>query len=210
MICVSVANIEFKELKKIISEFEMIELRLDLLTFSEKEYQYIYNLNIPIIATYRYGKTDDNIRIKHLKDAVVKGAEYIDIEIDASRSFVDAMLEFANRNRCKTILSYHNLEQTPSLGELNSKISDFHKLSADYLKIATQANNLEDVSRILSLYEKNRNIIAFNMGEIGKISRLASLLLGADFTYASLSNHKATAGGQLTYKELKRLLEIIK
>jgi len=84
MICVSVANIEFKELKKIISEFEMIELRLDLLTFSEKEYQYIYNLNIPIIATYRYGKTDDNIRIKHLKDAVVKGAEYIDIEIDAS------------------------------------------------------------------------------------------------------------------------------
>jgi 3-dehydroquinate dehydratase-1 len=48
------------------------------------------------------------------------------------------------------------------------------------------------------------------MGNLGKITRIASLLLGADFTYASIDDSKKTAPGQIDLKKLKEILEMIK
>ncbi len=205
MICASIANINFTDLQTIISEFEMIELRLDLLNFSEQNYQQIYNLNKPVIATYRYGNTNNTIRIETLQKAISSGASYVDIETDADPKFIETMMHFAQQKNCKTILSYHNFELTPSTEELNLLIETSKKLKPDYIKITCMANHKKDVARILSLYQTHNNLIAFNMGELGKISRLASLSLGADFTYASISKSNSTADGQLTYSELKTL-----
>jgi len=207
MICASIANINYSELEKIISDFEMIELRLDWLNFDEQDYQKIYRLGKPVIATYRYGETEDSIREEALQKAIVLGANYVDIEIDADAKFIDKMMRFAQQNNCKTILSYHNFESTPSLEELNLLIEKSKQLQADYIKIACMANQQKDVARILSLYENHSNLIAFNMGAIGKISRLASLSLGAEFTYAALSKDNSTANGQLTYSELEMLTQ---
>jgi len=206
MICASIANIGYSELENIISDFEMIELRLDLLNFDEQEYRKIYRLAKPIIATYRYGEIADSIRIEALKKAIISGANYVDIEIDADTKFIDEMMHFAQNNHCKTILSYHNFESTPNSKELNLLIEKSKQLQSDYIKIACWANTQKDVARVLSLYENNDNLIAFNMGAIGKISRLASLSLGAEFTYASISKDKSTADGQLTYSELEMLI----
>lgn len=205
MICVSIGHIAFKDLMAQISDFEMIELRLDLLDFSDEEYQQIFSLNKPVIATYRYGETNDAERIASLQKAISLGANYVDIEIDADKEFIDTMMNFAKENNCKTILSYHNFKETPNLKDLNSIIAQSKKLKADYTKIACMAQSTEDVARMLSLYEKNKNLIAFNMGEIGKISRLASLFLGADFAYASISENKKTASGQIHYKTFNKL-----
>jgi 3-dehydroquinate dehydratase len=48
------------------------------------------------------------------------------------------------------------------------------------------------------------------MGDLGKITRIASLLLGAAFTYASIDDRKKTAPGQIDSKKLKEILEMIK
>ena len=205
MICVSIANIKFNDLKVLIPNFEMMELRLDLLDFSDKDYQEIIDSKKPIIATYRYGNTDDKIRLASLKKAILQGVSYIDIEIDAKDEFINEILEFTKKHNCKSILSFHNFKETPSKEILNLVIKKSQELNADFIKIATMANSINDVSRILSLYEKNNNLIAFNMGTIGKISRLACLSLGAKFTYASISEENTTAEGQLTYKELGNL-----
>ena len=203
MICTSIANIDFKELQTLISEFEMLELRLDLLDYSDLEYQKIYKLGKPIIATYRYGNTDDSIRTEALQKAISLGANYIDIEIDADPLFIDTMILFARKNKCKIIISYHNNELTPSMEKLNLLIEKSKTLKPDYVKLACKANSKKDVARILALYQNHQQLIAFNMGEKGKISRLASLYLGADFTYAAVSKNKSTAEGQLTNRELK-------
>jgi 3-dehydroquinate dehydratase-1 len=48
------------------------------------------------------------------------------------------------------------------------------------------------------------------MGELGKISRIVAPFLGAEFTYASLTDDNATAPGQISYQRLnKYILEIM-
>jgi 3-dehydroquinate dehydratase-1 len=42
------------------------------------------------------------------------------------------------------------------------------------------------------------------MGELGKISRIVAPFLGAEFTYASLSDEDATAPGQISYTRLNQ------
>jgi len=202
MICVSIANIEYPDLEKELSKYEMLELRLDLLNLSEQEYQNIFKLDKPIIVTWRYGKIDDAIRIKALKQAILQGANYVDIEIDSKPEFVKEMMAFAKINNCKVILSFHDFNKTPDIQTLHHIINKSIDLEADYMKIACMANTKNDVARLLSLYENHQNLIAFNMGDLGKISRLASLYLGSEFTYVSMSKDNNTAPGQFTNEEL--------
>ena len=209
MICVSIANIEYPDLEKEISKYEMLELRLDLLNLSQQEYQKIFNLGKPIIVTWRYGKINDAVRIKALKQAILQGADYVDVEIDSKPEFVKEMMRFAKTNNCKVILSFHDFNQTPDIQTLRHIINKSIDLEGDYMKIACMANTNSDVARLLSLYEKNQNLIAFNMGDLGKISRLTSLYLGAEFTYVSMSKNNTTAPGQYTNEELRILLNKI-
>ena len=209
MICVSIAHISFQELMKNISKFEMLELRLDLLNFSDQEYQDIINTKKPIIVTYRSTTLDDNTRIKKLKHLINIGANYVDIEIDSPTEFKNTMMEFAKKNSCQIILSYHNFKETPDTNQLLEIIKESNSSNANYCKIATKANTNKDIARVLSLYENNSNIIAFNLGDLGKISRISSLFLGAKFTYASISGKQKTADGQLSFEELKTIEQIL-
>jgi 3-dehydroquinate dehydratase type I len=85
------------------------------------------------------------------------------------------------------------------------------RLGADVVKIVPFARSWEDNLNILSLIplakEKKQKIVAFCMGEKGKISRIFSPFLGAAWTYASLSQSKVSAPGQLTVRELRMIWE---
>ena len=210
MICVSIAHISFEELMKIISEFEMIELRLDLLDFSRQEYQEIINTKKTIIATYRNETKNDTVRINELKSLISLGVQYVDIEIDSTSEYKSTMIEFAKKNSCQTILSYHNFEETPSTSFLQSIIEESKILKANLCKIATKANSKKDIVRTLSLYDKHPNIIAFNLGELGKVSRISCPFLGAKFTYASISEEYKTAEGQISFEDLSKITQIIR
>jgi 3-dehydroquinate dehydratase-1 len=109
-------------------------------------------------------------------------------------------------------MSYHNYKRTPSRQVLEEIIESCFAAGVDIAKISCQSLSHADTARILSLYDReevnyeNKKIIAVAMGEIGKISRLAALLLGAPFTYASLSQGKETAPGQLSKQSLLEIL----
>ena len=55
--------------------------------------------------------------------------------------------------------------------------------------------------------ERKQEIVAFCMGEKGKMSRIFSPIIGAAWTYASLTRDKASAPGQLTVGEVKEIWE---
>jgi 3-dehydroquinate dehydratase type I len=80
------------------------------------------------------------------------------------------------------------------------------RLGADVIKIVPFAKSWEDNLNILSLIPfakaRRQKIVAFCMGEKGKISRIFSPFLGAAWTYASLNQSRASAPGQLTVREL--------
>ena len=60
---------------------------------------------------------------------------------------------------------------------------------------------------ISSLYAKYKNLLALGMGENGRITRVASLLMGAPFSYVSSGTAKETAPGQITREQMKNVLE---
>jgi 3-dehydroquinate dehydratase type I len=84
-------------------------------------------------------------------------------------------------------------------------------LAPDIVKIVTFARSWEDNFSILSLIsharKRNQEIVAFCMGQKGKMSRIFSPLMGAAWTYASINRGKTSAPGQLTVEEMREVWE---
>ena len=107
------------------------------------------------------------------------------------------------------LVSWHNFRQTPNISTLKKKLLQMKKFSNN-IKIVTMAKSINDGSRILSLYNNSKNVklIAFSMGNFGKMSRLLCLLLGSPYTYVSLG--KPIAPGQFSLDEVKSIFTIRK
>ena len=78
------------------------------------------------------------------------------------------------------------------------------------IKIVTNAKSTDDSTRVLELYSKTDKIslIAFAMGDHGRISRILSLYLGSPYTYVSLG--KPVAPGQFSVDEIKKIIQLKK
>ena len=142
-----------------------------------------------------------------LEKAIDLVADYIDVELATDASFLNNLIR--NKKMTQVILSFHDFRRTPSLTELQKLFIRMIRLGADVIKIVPFAKSWEDNLTVLSLIpfakERKQKIVAFSMGEQGKISRIVSPLLGAAWTYASLDKNKTSAPGQLTAQELKEI-----
>ena len=136
-------------------------------------------------------------------------AEYnpflLDIEYSTMRKN-PTFLRYISKTKTDVLCSWHDFKKTPSLSELCSKMSNMRKRSK-YVKIVTTAKGPTDTATILALYSKasRTNLVAFAMGDSGKISRLLCLYLGSPFTYVALG--KPTAPGQFSAKQLSSILK---
>ncbi len=209
MICVSAADCSKEDILKLAAENEMIELRFDLLDLEKNDVKEITKINSNVIATYRSGKVSDSERISVLKNAVDCGVKYIDIEVDSSDNFKSELCGYAKSKNVKIIISYHNFEKTPQKRELEEIVQWSRENKADICKIACMTNNSADAARIISMYDYDKTVVAIGMGELGKITRIASLKLGAPFTFAGISEKNKTAPGQLSAAKLKEISGLI-
>ncbi len=101
------------------------------------------------------------------------------------------------------LVSWHNFKQTPSNSVLKKKLAQMEKISNN-IKIVTMAKSINDATQVLSLYKNNNTkLIAFSMGNYGRISRILCLFLGSPYTYASLG--KPIAPGQFSVDEVKSI-----
>ncbi len=208
-ICVSIANKSFEECLLICKNAELVELRLDLLNLDFNHLEQLFKLDTQYIITHRLGELLNEQATAFLMNIIDLGAKYIDIELEENNKYITELIEYAQNADCKIILSYHNFEHTPNMEELQKIIDSAKNKNADYVKIATQVKSQTEVARILSLYEKNDKIIAFGMGEVGRISRVTSLYLGANFTYVAPDKNSSTASGQLTFDEMSNIFKLI-
>ncbi len=210
MLCVSIDTSNYSNCKKAVSEYELVELRLDKCSFSEEELASLFSQKAQIIATCRPGFYSDNQREEILLKAINLGAKYVDIEFESSESFMENILKNAELNHCKKIISYHNYQNTPNDDKLDEIIIQCLVKGANIIKIACFANIKEDVERLLILYEIYVNIISIAMGELGKQSRLDSLFLGVPFMYVSMSKDTQTAEGQFEVEEMEKIIKLRK
>jgi len=199
--CLCVSG-EYKECSEQIKHSNFVEFRLDLCVLTKEERLILYRKQNYFIATCR---ADDQTTYKRLKEAILNGATYIDVDIRRSEGLIVKLKELTITHGCKLIISYHNYIETPTFEALCDIYNTAQKHEPDLVKICTTVHSLKDNATILSLYQRFNNIIAFGMGEIGKITRLASLYCGAPYTYCSTFQEFSTAKGQLTITKLEAL-----
>ena len=135
-------------------------------------------------------------------------AEYrpflLDIEFNTLRKN-KTLHNYIKKTKTDILVSWHDFKKTPNvlvLKKMNNQMTKFSK----YVKIVTNAKTINDASSILSLYNNSSkaNIIAFAMGDNGRMSRILCLYLGAPFTYVSLG--KPVAPGQFSLEQVKKIL----
>jgi 3-dehydroquinate dehydratase I len=209
MICASIAEKDIEKCLSSIQKVEMAEIRMDLVEYNNEEIRRIFSQRKKLIATFRPGKIKDKERFEALKIAIEAGATFVDIEYEAPEDVKNEMIDFAHKHQCDVIISYHNYERTPELDVLEDIVNQCYAQGADMAKIATHVNVNRDNSKILSLYKAPGRLVAIGMGDLGRISRIVAPFLGAEFTYASLSDSESTAPGQISYEKLSQfILEI--
>ena len=188
---------------------DLIELRVDYLRNLELPLL-LQNRKKPFIVTNRKKEEggqyrgEERKRLGVLQEAIDLGADYIDVELATQRSWLQDLVR--NKRGTQVILSFHDFRRTPSLKELQRISWRMIQLGADVIKVVPFARSWEDNLNILSLIpfakKRKQKIVAFCMGEKGKSSRIFSPFLGAAWTYASLSQSRTSAPGQLTAREL--------
>ncbi len=225
MLCVSIAERTFssvgQSLKSCMQEADMAEIRLDSLagSFSEKACRELLSLSpIPLIFTCRKGDEGGQFagteeeRIKRLAAAVDAGAPYVDVELRTEAGLRNGLVDHAHGNGCMVIMSWHNFSETPELEELERVLSDQVASGADIAKIVTMGRESGDIPRLFSLYymayRLDIPLVSFCMGETGKISRVASLAMGAFFTFASVDDGTETAPGQIPLHQFRKIMDI--
>ena len=204
-ICLTIGNVTYDEALKHLNDVSLAEIRMDLLDFTDEQFSSVFSQDKCTIATYRSENSFDILFAKY-SQAIQFGCTCVDIDINVPEIYRDKIADLAHSLNRRVILSYHNYDKTPSKKHLTQTIEKIFSSGADIAKLACMAKSLDDCSRILGLYENQTKLVAFCMGELGKVTRLAAPILGAPFTYASIKG-KEVAPGQISYSEVDSFLE---
>jgi 3-dehydroquinate dehydratase-1 len=214
MICISLAIKDFQRLSEIVKEVDLAEIRIDLCRLNKEEIARIFSSQPNLIATCRPGLFSEAERIHFLKEAIVSGAGYVDIEIDSPASSKEEILRSAISRGCRVMMSYHNGSGTPSIMKLKRIVRQCFGEGADICKIACQCFSIKDMATIISLYGEFEDfkgkIISLGTGDKAYLTRIVAPFLGAPFTYASLKGSEKTAEGQLSFEKMQALLSLLK
>ena len=211
-ICAVIATKDSELIEAIEPLVELFEVRIDLIGGGWQELA--KQLNKPWIACNRRAEEggkwagDEAKRIDELLKAVKLGAEIVDIELE-TRNLEKAIPLIKKRAKC--LLSFHELEKTPSLDRMKGIIQRQLEAGADICKVITTAQRFEDNLTVLQLIADfpQAKMVAFAMGPLGLASRILCPLMGGDFTYASTEEGKESAPGQITVKQLRKIYGMV-
>ncbi len=218
--CVSIAETTPKKLKQTLKialkKSDYVEIRFDFLKI-EQVPQVLESVKKDlkkIVCTLRPksegGKFTGNEkeRISILKLIAEYNPFLLDVEFNTMKRD-KKLVKYLKTTKTNLLVSGHDFKKTPNFTELIKQLNQMSKFSSN-VKIVTTAKSTDDSTRVLQLYNKKGkiNLIAFAMGDEGKISRILSLYLGSPYAYVSLG--KAIAPGQFSVDEIKKIINLKK
>lgn len=193
------------------------EIRLDYLDKPDLP-RLFRTLPGPVIATCRHpaesGKWagGETARRRLLEEALDYGVTCVDVEWRTDASWRRELWE--RRGNTRLLLSWHDFSATPETSRLEEVFAAMLAADADIIKLVTWARDPADNLRLLALIPRaraaGRDIIAFCMGPLGKWSRLAAPMLGSFLTFAPFNKKRASAPGQVTVNDMRRLWRTLK
>ncbi len=212
-ICAVIVNNDTKALEAVEPFVDLFEVRIDLIGDDWQEM--VKQLRKPWIACNRSAdeggqwQGSEPRRVEKLLQAIELGADIVDIELRTKN--LDKIIQLIKK-RTKCLLSFHDLEKTPPLDEMEGIVQRQLKAGADICKMITTAQGFEDNLTVLKLISEfpGVRLISFAMGPLGSMSRVLCPLVGGDFTYASIEKGKESAQGQITVRDLVKIYEMVR
>ena len=212
--CASVAEKTPKRLKqtlaKALKKSDYAEIRFDFLNPNlvpdalqqiKKDLRKCVCTLRPVSEGGKFSESEKN-RISIMKLIAEYNPFLLDIELN-SLSKNKNLQRYLKNTGTDILVSWHNFKQTPDTSVLKKKLAQMKKFSNN-IKIVTMAKSVNDATRVLSLYKNNNTkLVAFSMGNYGRISRILCLFLGSPYTYVSLG--KPVAPGQFSVDEVKSI-----
>ena len=212
--CASVAEKTPKRLKqtlaKALKKSDYAEIRFDFLNPNlvpdalqqiKKDLRKCVCTLRPVSEGGKFSGSEKN-RISIMKLIAEYNPFLLDIELN-SLSKNKNLQRYLKSTGTDILVSWHSFKQTPGISVLKKKLAQMKKFSNN-IKIVTMAKSVNDATRVLSLYKNNNTkLIAFSMGNYGRISRILCLFLGSPYTYVSLG--KPVAPGQFSVDEVKSI-----
>ena len=206
------------DIPKSIDKADVIEFRMDLSSNPISELS-SYEGELPIIVTNRVeseggGSPESPGRIDLLCRAMeIPAVEAIDIELSAALSSIgEKAIDFAKKHGVSTIISTHDFNSTPSLGELDSILRHSTEIG-DLGKLSVTAQTEGDViSLMLATWNssmRGETVATISMGPIGMHSRVIAPFYGSKLGYASPDENNITAPGQYTIQDMRNLLNLL-
>lgn len=218
--CISIAETNPVKLKKLLNsslkKSDFVEIRFDFLKPEQIPFvlESIKKDLKKIVCTLRPKKEggrfegNEKERISILKLIAEYNPFLVDVEFSTMKKDKE-LVKYLKKTKSELLISEHDFKKTPKKLELKLKLKQMSKFSKN-VKIVTTAKTTDDATRILEIYSErgNLNLIAFAMGDRGRISRILCLYLGSPYTYVSLG--KPVAPGQFSIDEVKKIINLKK
>ncbi len=216
--CISIAenssNKIKNNLKQALKKSNYAEVRFDFLKMEEipETLENIKNDLKKVVCTLRPksegGKFEgsEKERVAILKLIAEYNPFLLDVEFNTIKKNKE-LAKYLKSTKTRLLISWHDFKKTPKFSELKNKMSQMSKFSNN-VKIVTTAKSAKDSTTTLQLYNQNKknSLIAFAMGDNGRLSRILCLYLGSPYTYVSLG--KPIAPGQFSVDEVKKIISL--
>lgn len=113
----------------------------------------------------------------------------------------------------KIIASHHDFEATPEDGIIRMLLTKMMEGNADIVKLAVMPKDFHDVLRLMSMTAKVKEmypglpVVTMAMGKIGMLSRIGGETFGSCITFGASA--RASAPGQIPYRDLERIVDLL-
>ena len=190
---------------------DIVELRLDKFARRSDWLERCVALQTggkPVLLTVRLRaeggswEKDDEQRLDIYKQGL---RELAAVDVELSSAIAHPVAREAARLKKASVISFHDFEKTPPLGELCAIVERAHKIGS-IAKVATMIEQSDDVDvlRLLLRQGWDKPLCVIAMGKKWSKTRIEFARLGSCLTYGYLD--KPTAPGQISASELIRRL----
>lgn len=133
----------------------------------------------------------------------------LDLDITTQTAELDHIRD--NNLAIKTIVSFHDYQQTPDTVRLEAIIDTMETYQPSIYKLAARCGGYSDALRLLELLlalkTKGKAAIVLGMGEAGVVTRVFGALWGNQMTFAPRNKAEQSAEGQLTRQQLETIFK---
>jgi len=189
---------------------DLFELRLDYFCDSAADLERgLWTLEAPLIITARHPAEGgaNNLSAQKRRELLLRflpQARYVDVELRSVNAF-RPLLARARRKNVGLIISFHDLNSTPTVQSLQLKARAAKSCGADIFKVATRTDSPAQLARLLD-FVTNFNIdlavSPMGVGKFGARSRRELMRYGSVLNYAHLG--RGHVSGQPSLSEIRR------